>query len=169
SPSRTKLPRLTREKYVTWSYWASGLFVAATALFCLFFVVPIDRQLLTENRVLTYWRAMHLLSGVSPIVPIFVILVGVYLANWFTLHGLALFGPDRPCLPPKDLLALKDEHQETRHFLRMFSQEEAAEPIERAATPWNWQSVAAALSLIVVFAALAFAVAGGVPIRSLGS
>lgn len=51
----------------------------------------------------------------------------------------------------------------------MFSQEDAAEPIEQAATAWHWQSVAATLGLIVLFAAVAFAMAGGVPIRSLGS
>jgi len=112
---------------------------------------------------------MHLLSGVSPIVPIVVILVGLYLAIWLTLQGLALFGPDRPCLPPKVLLALKDEQQKPRDFLRMFSQEDAAEPIERAATAWNWQLVAATLGLIVLFAAVAFVMARGVPIRSLGS
>src|SRR5207253_10120351 len=69
----------------------------------------IEHVLLIENRVLTYWRAMHLTSGVSPIVPILLILAGMYLSFWFLLHGLALFGPDRPCLPPKERLR-SEEH-----------------------------------------------------------
>ena len=70
-----------------WNYRLSSvLFIVATVLFCLFFIVPLQGKLLTENRVLTYWRAMHLTSGVSPLVPIFLFLIGLYLSFWFTLH-----------------------------------------------------------------------------------
>ena len=102
------LPRVTDKDFITWNYRALGFFIAATVLFYALFAIPIEHELLTENRVLTYWRAMHLASGVSPIVPIFSIFIGLYLSFWFTLHGLALFGPDRPRLPPKEHLALKD-------------------------------------------------------------
>ena len=159
STSRTRRERLE----------ASGLFVAATALFFLLFVVPVQRELLPENRVLTYWRAMHLASGISPIVPLFSILAGLYLGYWFTLRGVTLFGPDRPCLPGRELLAVRDEKGDCRYFLGMFSHEDAAAKIEQAAAPWNWKMFGAAAILSVLFGVLAFAIAGGVPIHSLGS
>jgi len=164
-----ELPRMTKKDFTTWNYRASGIFIAAIALFCLVFVLPIEYQLLSENRVLTYWRAMHLASGVSPIVPILLVFVGLYLSFWFTLHGLALFGPDRPCLPPKKQLALKDAAGNNRDFLRMFSQEDAASSIEQAAMPLNWKIVAMGLFLMVLFFGGAYAIAGRTPVRSLGT
>jgi hypothetical protein len=166
SPGR---PTMTKEEFITWNYRASGLFVVAIFLFYPLFVFPIEHVLLPENRVLTYWRAMHLTSGVSPIVPVLLVFAGMYLSFWFTLHGLALFGPDRPCLPPKKQLALKDAKGVEQDFLRMFSQEEAAARIERAAVPLDWKIVAVGLSLLVLFFAGACAIAGGVPVRSLGA
>src|SRR6266851_149707 len=127
------------------------------------------RVLLTENRVLTYWRAMHLASGVSPIVPILLVFAGMYLSFWFTLHGLALFGPDRPCLPPKKRLFLKDKAGNDRDFLRMFSQEDAAASIERAAIPSTWKIFVIGSGFSVLFLVIAWGIAGGVPIRSLGA
>jgi hypothetical protein len=176
-PNAPNLPRMTDKRFATWNYQASGLFVVATLLFCLVSIVPLWRAQLIENGVMNYWRAMHLASGVSPIVPILSILIGLYLSFWFTLHGLALFGPDRPCLPPTRLLALKDKEGNTlkdekgndRIFLRMFSQEDAAARIEQAATPWNWKIVVAGSSLFVLFAAVGSGISGGVPVRSLGS
>ncbi len=160
---------MTKKDFATWNYRASGLFIAAILLFCLLFVFPIERVLLTENRVLTYWRAMHLASGVSPIVPILLVFAGMYLSFWFTLHGLALFGPDRPCLPPKERLALKDAAGNNRDFLRMFSQEDAAAKIEQVAMPLNWKIVSMGVSLFVLFFAGACAIGRGVPVRSLGA
>jgi hypothetical protein len=145
------------------------LLVLAMAMFWLFFVIPIEGVLGDENRVLTYWRAMHLASGVSPLVPIFSILAGLYLSIWFSLHGLALFGPDRPCLPPKPLLPIKSDDGTERDLLKMFSEEEAAEKIEHAARPLNWKTGAVALGLFVLFAFCAFGMAGGAPVRSLGA
>ena len=164
-----ELPRMTKKDFTTWNYRASGIFIAAIALFCLVFVLPIEYQLLSENRVLTYWRAMHLASGVSPIVPILLVFVGLYLSFWFTLHGLALFGPDRPCLPPKKQLALKDAAGNNRDFLRMFSQEDAASSIEQAAMPLNWKIVAMGLFLMALFFGGAYVIAGRTPVRSLGT
>jgi hypothetical protein len=168
---------MTHKKFVAWNYQASGLFIVVTLLFYLSFILPLWYTHLVENTVLTRWRAMHLASGVSPLTPIFSILAGLYLSFWFTLHGLALFGPDRPWLPPRELLALKDKqgavlkdkNGNPRIFLRMFSQDEAAEKIEQAAVPFNSRIFAAGLGLTVLFAAAAFGVAGGVPLRSLNS
>jgi hypothetical protein len=177
--NNTGLPRMTKGDFVSWNYGASGLFILATLLFCLLFVFPIERVLLTENRVLTYWRAMHLTSGVSPIVPILLVFAGLYLSFWFTLHGLALFGPDRPCLPPKECLALslpskeplvgKDAAEKNRELLRMFSQEDAAASIEQAALPLNRKITLIGLGLFVLFLAAACGIAGGMPVRSLGA
>src|SRR4029077_17574919 len=142
----------------------SGLFLAALAMFCVLFILPVEYVLLPENRVLTYWRAMHLTSGVSPIVPILLVFFGVYLSFWFTLHGLALFGPDRPCLPPKETLALQN-----KYFLRMFSQEDAAEKIEDAALPLNGKILPIGAGLFVLFFAVACGIEATVPVRSLGA
>jgi len=168
-PNRPDLPRMTDKAFTTWNYRATGLLISAIVLFCLFFVVPTELALLNENRVLTYWRAMHLASGVSPLVPIFAVFIGLYLSFWFTLHGLALFGPDRPCLPPNERLVIKDPTGKDKEFLRMFSQEDAAARIEQAAMPLNWKIVTISSSLFVLFLAVAWVIAGGVPVRSLGA
>ena len=166
---RCDLPRMTKEAFTAWNRRATGLFVSVIALFCFLFVLPIELFLHRENRVLTYWRAMHLTSGVSPLVPILVIFAGLYLSFWLTLHGLALFGPDRPRLPPRERLVIKDAAGKDRDFLRMFSQEDAAVSIEQAAMPMNGKIAAIGLSLFVLFFATACILADGVPVRSLGA
>jgi hypothetical protein len=163
------LPKMTAKNFATWNYHSSALFIATSLFFYLCFVVPLWWKQIIENGVMNHWRAMHLTSGVSAIVPIFSILIGFYLSFWFTLHGLALFGRDRPCLPPRKLLALRDEKGNERYFLRMFSEEIAARGIEGAAVPLNRKTVVASLSLFALFAAIAFGIAGGVPVRCLGS
>jgi hypothetical protein len=167
--SSSDLPRMTKNDLTSRCYRASGLFTAAVVLFALAFVLPIELVLLIENRVLTYWRAMHLTSGVSPIVPILLILMGMYLSFWFLLHGLALFGPDRPCLPSKDRLVLKGADGSNRDFLRMFSQEDAGNPIEQAAIPLRGKILWLAVGLAILFFAAASGIAAGIPVRSLGA
>ncbi len=151
-----------------WKLEAFAALAVATGLFCVSFVVPLEWVLERENRVLTYWRAMHLASGVSPIVPILSILVALYLSFWFKLHGLALFGPDRPRLPLKRELALEIGDQ-TKYFLRMFSQQDAARKIEDRVTPLNRKIVVAGTVFVALFFLLPSMIAGGVPIRSLGA
>jgi hypothetical protein len=168
-PNRPNLARMTKEDFRIWNYRASGLFVVAVGLFYLVFINPLEKMLVTENRVLTYWRAMHLASGVSPVVPMFSILAGLYLSFWFTLHGLALFGPDRPCLPPRRRLFLQDEAKNIKEFLRMFSEEDAARTIEDAARPLNWKVAAVGAILFAVFLGATFGISRGVPVRSLGA
>ena len=123
----------------------------AMLLFGCVFVVPLESALQPENRVLTYWRSMNLGSGLSPIVPFFSLITGLYISFWYTLHGSALFGPDRPRLPrPKQLefrMPLQVEPGENtsapnrqtitndgKQVLRMFTQE-AADDIEFAGKP----------------------------------
>jgi hypothetical protein len=148
---------------------ASALIALATLIFVLCFVVPLEWVLRDETRVLTYWRAMHLASGVSAIVPIFSVFIGLYLAIWFNLHGLALFGPDRPCLPPQQSLAIKVEGGSTKGLLKMFSKEEAADRIEDVARPLNAHTGLVAIGLFVLFFVGAWGIAGGVPLRSLSA
>ena len=131
--------------------------------------MPIEMALLPENRVLTYWRSMHLGSGVSPLMPIFAILIGLYVSFWFTLHGWALFGPDRPCLPRRESLLIQDATGKKRDFLRMFSQEDAGVRIEQAAMPFDKKIVTSSLWLCVLFLSAAWLIAQGVPVRSLGA
>ena len=136
--------------------WLFPLF--SIVLFICIFVVPLETALLPENRLLTYWRSMNLVSGLSPILPFFSLFIGLYIAFWYALHGLALFGPDRPRLPQLKQLefviplenAPKKEspaipmnrpdigqqttNKEEKLSLRMFSQD-AADDIEFAGTP----------------------------------
>jgi hypothetical protein len=167
-PSKFHLLKITAPGLKRWKHQAFAALVFATGLFCVFFVVPLEWALEKENRVLTYWRAMHLTSGVSPIVPMLSILVALYLSFWFKLHGLALFGPDRPRLPQKKQLALEIGDQ-TRHFLRMFSQQDAAKKIEERVTSLNSKVVVAGSVFFLLFFFVPCMIARGVPIRSLGS
>src|ERR1700722_12781220 len=51
------------------------------------------------NVVPTAYRAVHLTSGLSPMVSLLVMLAGLYWWFWFTLSGLALLGQGMPLLP----------------------------------------------------------------------
>jgi hypothetical protein len=51
------------------------------------------------NVVPTAFRAVHLTSGLSPMVSLLLMLAGLYWWFWFTLSGLALLGQGRPLLP----------------------------------------------------------------------
>ncbi len=146
----------------------SGLLVAAGALFFAV-LVRLDHQLGDDGRAFAYWRATHLASGVSPVIPILAIFAGLYLWFWYTLHGLALFGTERPCLPSKSSLTLKDENGLERDFLRMFSQEDAAAVIEKAGYPLSHQAAAIAIGLFLILIAAAWSLADGVPLRGLGA
>jgi hypothetical protein len=176
-----------------WKYWGLRGFIAAVCLFGLLFVVPLEYKLQSENRILTYWRAMHLTSGVSTLVPILCILAGFYGWFWLTLHGLALFGPDRPRLPGREELKLKLAGEAGKDYLRMFSQEDAGDGIEEAAIPVhkekekngrvardaaailarkekykNWKVVGVGGLLAGIFLLVPTVIARGVPVHCLG-
>lgn len=159
-------------EFIARKWFMSVILFAAMVTFYLLFVVPIENALLSENRILTYWRSMHLTSGVSPIVPLFSIFAGIYASFWFTLHGLALFGRDRPRLPLRKRLQISDVRDKDgmcKDLLRMFSQEDAARKIEGAGRPLNWRLVVITAGLFLLFLMLATTVADGVPVRSLGA
>jgi len=136
-------------------------------------VLPIECALTLANRVPAYWRSMNLTSGVSPLVPFLSLISGLYICFWYSLHGLALFGPDRPRLPLRANLIIKVRDGESKgqelDVLPMFSQECAAEPAEHTATPFEFWTMLLTFALFVVFIGLTFVVVKEVPVRSLGA
>ena len=142
-------------------------FVLLTALCCWMFIW-LESKIPPASQPLVHWRAMHLGSGVSPIIPFLALTLGLYMWFWYSLHGLALFGPDRPVLPYMSDLALRDEHDHRMDLLRMFSQEDAAVPTERTATPLAKRTLITAALLFVIFPLLIWGVSHNVPIRTLG-
>lgn len=167
--SCSSLATMSNKGFVLWTSKVFTLFIAAAGLICILIAWPLERALTPETRVLTYWRAMHLLSGVSPVVPVFSIAAGLFLLFWFALHQLALFGPDRPCLPPQKYLRLRDSKGDDKDYFRMFSHEDAATRIEQAALPLDWKTLAGVAFLAALFVAVGDILAGEVPVRSLGA
>jgi hypothetical protein len=155
------------------SAWRVGfslaLFVLLVWAFFRTWVHPLEAILLLSSRAFAYWRSMHLTSGVSPIVPFLSMTMGLYVWFWYALHGLALFGPDRPCLPPISTLGIKIPGWKDKLQLAMFSQEEAAKPAERIAVPLAWDNVKLMVALFAGFALLVAGLAHEVPVRSLGA
>jgi len=152
------------------------LYAALTAAFFLAWVWPLEAVLLLANRAFVYWRSMHLASGVSPIVPFLSMAGGLYCWFWYALHGLALFGPDRPCLPPLETLEVKlpspaavNHGKQKELKLSMFSQENVAVPAERIAKPLAQENVMVTVILFAVVALLMFGFTRGVPVRNLGA
>jgi len=143
-------------------------------LFFVAYAFPLQKLLIPANRFFTYYRSMHILSGVSALVPLLVLTLGMYAWFWHSLHGLALFGRDRCLLPSKADLQLPDP--ETKDVLRMFSHEEAANPTERAAMPLAGRIVTLGVTLAASFVVIEMALSRSpldifrsVPVRSLGS
>ena len=132
-------------------------------------VHPLEGVLLLATRAFVYYRSMHLSSGVSPIVPFLSMTMGLYVWFWYALHGLTLFGPDRPCLPPVSTLGIKVPGSKDELKLTMFSQENAAKPAELIATPLSWDNVKLMLGLFAGFALLVACLVSDVPVRSLGA
>ncbi len=148
------------------------LFNVLIAAFFLLWVWPIEGTMMLANRAFIYWRSMNLTSGVSPVVPFLSLAAGLYIWFWYALHGLALFGPDRPCLPPRMKLrvAIPDKAPVKGPLvLSMFSQQNAAEPAERIAKPLAYGNIIAILILFALLALLMFGFGRGVPIRNLGA
>lgn len=174
-------------RFISRGWKSSACYLVTVVALWLIVILPLESSLGVENRELTYWRSMHLFSGLSPVIPVFSVLAGLYLAFWFALHGLALFGPDRPLLPPLRTLKIslnggsasattaeeggkRSDHKNAEKFplLRMFSQDDAGNAIAKAAIPLPEANlgVAGGLGLALFLAALL--IAKEVPIRSVG-
>lgn len=130
-------------------------FAIGSALFYVFFVDPLCKLTLA-NRFFSYYRSLHILNGVSPVVPPVLLSLGMYAWFWHSLHGLALFGPDRCKLPSgSDLLLPDPAHpKRTMQVLRMFSQEYAADATEEGAKPFARVIVRLVPFLSIVLTAL---------------
>jgi hypothetical protein len=98
---------------------ACGGSALGVIVFFVAYALPLQKLLIPANRFFTYYRNMHILSGVSAVVPLLVLTLGMYAWFWHSLHGLALFGKDRCLLPSKADLQLSDPG--TKDVLRMFS------------------------------------------------
>ena len=135
----------------------------------------LDTALTEVNRIPTYWRAINLTTGVSPLVPLVGLIAGLYCWFWFSLQGLALFGVDRPRLPKFGSLQIlqprQEGHPEERldDLLRMLSSDYAAKPIEKLSSPFALPAWAVAGACFVGILAMAHLIFGYPPIRTLGS
>lgn len=172
-----------------------GGFAFGTMLFLRLFAEPMRRFQVPANRVFAEYRNAHLLSGVSPIVPLLALALGSYLWFWHSLHGLALFGSDRCALPlESDLLIsipddktqsdqaarnkTEDDKSETDKaqtekvqkcdLLPMFSQQ-AAQGTEVGAKPLSLGAIILAVLLFVALLVVVKIVSRGWPVRSLGA
>jgi hypothetical protein len=147
---------------------------ALTAAVCLAAFVAIHAILISglarENAIPVFWRSLNLSSGVSPLLPQFLLIAGAYLWFWCNLRGLAHFGDDRPLLPSLDDLPSLVDLQDDRHtpLMPMFSREEAGDPIERAARPLtHGYLVRLAVVLVITIGVCALALQG-FSVRTLG-
>ncbi len=101
--------------------------------------------------------------------PLLSLTAGLYCWFWFSLQGLALFGEDRPLLPSLASLTVGDAKDPISQVLSMFSRDTAAGIIERLSRPFAREFCLTAAAIFPCLLAAAYLLAGGVPIRSLGS
>ena len=128
----------------------------------------VESYLFNANDVFAHWRAIFLGSGVSPVLPFLFLASGLYL--WFlnALHGLALFGFDRPLLPLKTDLQVQDKNGKKQNLLEMFSRENAS-LTEKASKPLSNLTLGLTASFFVILLFIGKVTGDGhVPIRSLG-
>jgi len=120
-----------------WRRRYSIIAVIAFVLFVLMHGYMVSR-LDDSNAIPAYWRSVHVFSGVSPLLPQILLILGMYVWAWFNLRGLSLFADDRPLLPALNSLPAHETHDGiTQSVTPMFSQEKAAQPIEEKARPLN--------------------------------
>jgi hypothetical protein len=128
------LPPMTDDDFTVRRSTMCRLIVAGGSVLFLAAFMQIQKgfinKLLIANSIPAFWRSVHLLSGVSALVPQLFLIAGLYCWFWFCLRGLSLFGSDRPLLPKGEDLILRDGTP-----MPMFSREEAETPIELAARP----------------------------------
>jgi hypothetical protein len=139
-----------------------------TAAFLLFVVAPLEWELTAKNSFLTHWRAVHLGSGVSPLVPVLLISAGVYVWFWFSLHGLALFGKERCLLPNTEDLVIKAPFGKDYLVLSMFSRQDNAIELERLSKPLSREVLKIAGYLTGLFFVVPLIAEWALPLRTLG-
>ena len=146
----------------TLAWLAAFFFLIVTFVLGLVFYHMITLQMVGANRVFTFWRSVNLLSGVSPLVPLLVLIVGLYAWFWNTLSGVALFNQDRPKLPSCCDLDIR---------LPMLTRERSGNKIERLAKPISggYGVVLPGLFLGLVGMFIFFAWSEDLTVRSLGA
>jgi hypothetical protein len=130
-----RLPQMTYIAFTDSHSVLSRRGAAGTSILLLMAFMLLQRSLvqnlMTANLMPAFWRSVHLLSGVSALLPQLFLIAGMYCWFWFNLRGLSLFGNDRPLLPKIDDLKLADGTP----IMPMFSREQAAERTEFWALP----------------------------------
>ncbi len=169
---QSPVPRKAPERKILAAVWRSFLFFTGFSLllyWCLEFFL--DSALTDVNRIPTYWRAINLTTGVSPLVPLVALIAGLYCWFWYSLQGLALFGDDRPRLPKVDSLQILRPKQPGNpdDLLHMLSSDYAANPIEKLSSPFALRVWGVASACFVGILATAHLIFGYPPVRNLGS
>jgi hypothetical protein len=80
--------------------------MVALVAFCACMLIIFEYHSSFPNGVAIAYRSVNLGSGVSPVVSLLLLLLGLYWWFWQTLCGLALLGDGRPVLPEKNNLPL---------------------------------------------------------------
>jgi hypothetical protein len=154
----------------------SFVLISIILYWCLDFAL--DRALNDANRIPTYWRAINLTTGVSPLIPLVALIAGLYGWFWYSLLGLALFGEDRPRLPKADGLKITPPAQQGKpeqpgaepvSVFAMLSREEAAKTMEDLSSPFSFPAWIVAGICFAGTMGVACSVFGCPPIRNLGS
>lgn len=138
--AKTVLERIRDwRRYFLWA-WIPALLALALPGY-----IYLTQHLTIANQLPAYWRSVYLRSGVSPLLPQVLLIIGLYAWFWFNLRGLALFGDDRPVLPKIDDLPqfqmdggedeVRAQKKRLVKMFRMFSQEGSGQSIERCALP----------------------------------
>ena len=166
-------------RIIQWRRRAVRLWLPLLIVLALLYYYFVFSHLNASNLFPTFWRNVFLRSGVSGLLPQVLLLLGLYGWFWSTLQGLSLFGADRSVLPGRDQLPefevpsrfKSDEQVEKAHNIkafRMFSQEDAGEPIESAALPLSsdYLKSLAVFGLVTVLAS--YLALGEFGLRSLG-
>ena len=128
-----------------------------------------------SNRVPTYWRAINLTTGLSPLVPLVSLIAGLYGWFWYALQGVAFFGEDRPRLPKSDSLIIGPSKPQKvmgnsgQDLLRMLSRDWAEEAIEELSFPFAISVVTVGGICFVGIIVIGCSVFGYPTLRSLGS
>jgi hypothetical protein len=164
--------------------WGSLIaFLLSTLAFYFSFYFFTERVLTVASRVPTYWRSMDFTDGVSPVMPLLAIFVGMYLWFWYSLQGLALLGRDRPRLPLSEFLAIEivdpsgvKEKKKDLNLLAIFSDEGAAAPVEKLCGPFPLKVLQRAVLIFAMQFLLVYLIGFrlpfysiDVPLRSLGA
>ncbi len=169
-PFRFKELRKTLQSSIV----ALAAYTVLTFAFTCFFLLYLDDRLGPEVRTLTYLRSVNLTTGVSPTVPLVFMALGLYGWCWITMHGLCLFGDDRPVLPPDSYMRIVytdpisgEDHSES--YFSMLDSTHAGNRIEYLCAPFSWRLSRVFLSILVVLSIADALLVGGVPLRSLGT